>query len=240
MMSDRPEHPEPVPTSTQLAVLPFLAALEGYLAQASDGKDLRVTMHRVMAREKHRYIQQICTYLGSESNLDSVGKQRIRAGRLFPANTGLMGKAIHEKRVFRTKHFENDQALEEELKKDLETTGSGRTVDEVAKSYLSIPFLGSDLSPVLVLYADSQKLNFFADDDRVYAVLNMCEGFCRFFDWLATEEPFSTLRNFLTPDQEFKTTESTAYENVQELIDVDLPKFKFIRSFNYETTSSQA
>ena len=75
-MTDRPfenpfEYPEPVPAATQLAVLPFTAAVAGFLQAGTPDPNLRVTMHRTMAREGRGYLQQLCAYLGP-----IVGPQR--------------------------------------------------------------------------------------------------------------------------------------------------------------------
>lgn len=233
MKTSRPKFPEPVPVATQLAVLPFLAAVEGFLAPHSEGQRLRVTMHRVMAREKHRYIQQVSQYLGH-----GFDKTNQDAGRLFPEGTGLMGKAVKDQQVFRTRHYEAIETLHKDLEIDLKTTGSKKTVDESAVSFLAVPFVGSDEDTVLVLYVDTLTFNFFADNKRVQAVLDMCNGFCRAFDWVTEDEPLQNLRNFFTPEKEFKPGEATAFENLQEKFGVDVPKFKALKSFNFETVAA--
>jgi len=44
-------NPEPVPPAWQLAVLPFLAAVDGYLREEGVVSGLRITVHRAMSRE---------------------------------------------------------------------------------------------------------------------------------------------------------------------------------------------
>ena len=233
MRPNRPEHPEPVPTGTQLAVLPFISAVEGFLTPSANGADFRVTMHRIMAREQHRYIQQICEYLGN-----GIDRSTATAGRLFPQATGLMGKAIEEKNVFRTKQYTSRDALDQDLKQDLVDTGSKKTIESTAVSFLSIPFVGADGQTVLVLYADSFQMNHFTDDALVENITNMCRGFARLLDWLTDEEPLENLRNFLTPEKQFKPGESTAFERLQEAFHTDVPKLKALKSFNFEVTSA--
>lgn len=232
MQKNRPEFPEPVPTGTQLTALPFLSAVEGLLAATSNGSSFRVTMHRVMAREQHRYIQQICEYLGPQ-----IDGSKKSAGRLFPQGTGLMGKTIEEQRVFRTKRYSSLDDLHRELQLDLDDTGSMKQLENSEVSFLSIPIIGSDGQTVLVLYADSFRLNHFADDVLVENTVNMCRGFARFLDWLTDDEPLRNLRNFLTPEKDFKPGQPTAFNRLQEVFDTDVPKLTALKSFNFEVTS---
>lgn len=232
MEKNRPEFPEPVPTGTQLTALPFLSAVEGLLAATSNGNAFRVTMHRVMAREQHRYIQQICEYLGPQ-----IDRSKTNAGRLFPQGTGLMGKTIEDQRVFRTKRYSSLVHLHRDLKLDLDDTGSKKTLEKSEVSFLSIPIIGSDDQTVLVLYADSFQLNHFADDILVENTVNMCRGFARFLDWLTKDEPIKNLRNFLTPERDFKPGQPTDFSRLQEGFDTEVPKLTALKSFNFEMTS---
>ena len=189
-------------------------------------------MHRVMAREKHRYIQQICTYVGSGSY------DQRSAGRLFPAGTGLMGKALSAKRVLRTKPFDSVELLDEALSQDLVDTGSTKKLSEVGKSFLAVPFIGSDERVVLVLYADTKTFGFFADNKHVQDVVDMCDGFRELLDWISKEQPFQNLRNFLTPEMELKASPDTAFPQLYDEYLVEPPQFSNLSSFNFESTSS--
>jgi len=62
-MLDQVFHAEPVPAMSQLAVLPFLSAVEGFLKGGKDVPRLRLTIHRVMSRMNLGYLQQVCPYL---------------------------------------------------------------------------------------------------------------------------------------------------------------------------------
>ncbi|MGD1923180.1 MAG: hypothetical protein ACFB03_03185 [Paracoccaceae bacterium] len=232
MEYSRPQFPEPVPTGTQLVVLPFLAAVEGLITSCAEGDAVRVTMHRIMAREQHRYIQQICEYLGQ-----GFDRSLQSAGRLFPQQTGLMGKAIEDQKVFRTKPYESLDTLKNDLKADLTDTGSSKSVEQSAVSFLSVPFVGADGQTVLVLYVDSYRFNHFADDTLVENTINMCRGFCRMLDWLTEDKPLENLRNFLTPEKDFKPGKPTAFDRLQFSFPSEVPKFKSLRSFNFEMTS---
>lgn len=233
MEYSRPQFPEPVPTGTQLAVLPFLAAVEGFLTASADGEAVRVTMHRVMAREQHRYIQQICEYLGQ-----GFDRSIQSAGRLFPQETGLMGKAIEDQKAFRTKPYDSLAALKKDLVADLKDTGSGKSVEQSAVSFLSVPFIGADRQTVLVLYIDSYCLNHFSDDVLVQNIINMCHGFCRMLDWITEDKPLENLRNFLTPERDFKPGKPTDFRRLQVSFPTDIPTFRFLKSFNFEITSA--
>jgi hypothetical protein len=71
-------NPEPVPPASQLAVLPFLAAVDGYLREDEDVPDLRITVHRAMSREGRGYLQQVCAYLRQDG-----GDWRRKGGPYF-------------------------------------------------------------------------------------------------------------------------------------------------------------
>ena len=62
-------HPEPVPPASQLAVLPFLAAVDGFLRKEAKQPGLRITLHRAMSREGEGYLQQVCGYINDAEEL---------------------------------------------------------------------------------------------------------------------------------------------------------------------------
>lgn len=231
MANEVHKNPEPVPPASQLAVLPFLAAVSGFLRAGREVQDLRITIHRVMSREGQGYLQQLCGYV-DETGLDWRGK----VGRTFPVNEGIMGAAYGSKLVWRTKHFSSREELILQMQRDMKAVGDGRDPNSVAISYLAIPFLNSKLEPTLILYADCKVLNFFADNARVRNVVSMCNGICRLFDWLQ-KEPFPSLRNF--PLQMGKPVQGarTLYISIQEsLNDMKPPQFQEVSSLNYEAT----
>lgn len=121
------------------------------------------------------------------------------------------------------------------LRKDMEATNDNRSLDDVARSYLAIPFLGPEEQVVVVFYADCFDVDFFADNRIVESVRSMCDGFCHLFDW-SQEEPFPTLRNFpLQKGEPIKST-PTLYPTIQEPLALAPPKFKKVTSFNYEAS----
>jgi hypothetical protein len=77
-------NPEPVPPASQLTVLPFLAAVDGYLRDDGDVPGLRITVHRAMSREGKGYLQQVCAYLredGGDCPRDALLSGRSRLDR---------------------------------------------------------------------------------------------------------------------------------------------------------------
>jgi hypothetical protein len=223
------QNPEPVPPASQLAVLPFLAAVDGYLRADGDVPGLRITIHRAMNREGGGYLQQACEYING-AGLDWSGK----VGRTFPVNEGIMGASYGNRRIWRTKHFQSREALLPVLTEDMKNTGDDRDPNTVAISYLAIPFLGEKKEPVLILYADCMFLNFFSDDGRVRYLAAMCNGLCRLFDGLQNR-PFSNLRNFPFPRGEPIQGTRTLYVSIQEALnDIEPPYFRSVPSFNFE------
>lgn len=232
-MSETPyNHAEPVPAASQLAVLPFLAAIDGLLRSDGDIPGLRITMHRFMSRQKEGYLQQTCSYL-REGRVDPTEV----VGRTFAVTTGIIGAAYSSRKIFRTRRFATTDELLAELRKDMTDTNDKKAIDGVAKSYLAIPFVGPDEQVVLILYADCYKLNFFAEDHRIRAIAAMCNGFCSVFDVLQ-RAPFADLRNFPLHTGEPARSDDTVYPRLQEAVDfVPAPRFEKVRSFNYEAAA---
>jgi hypothetical protein len=227
--------PEPVPTISQLAVLPFLSAVDGFLRGGGDIPRLRLTMHRAMSRVDQGYLQQVCAYVGSH---DPDWRNRI--GRVFPVTQGIMGAAFKENKIWRTKAYPDLPSLMSDLEKDAHDNGEPFDPIRAATSFLAIPFLSPSSQAVLIFYADCQAFNFFADDSRVHQVRAMCEGFCRLFDWLQ-EEPFPSIRNFpFQMSVPFRATE-TVYRRVQEAWTQEpAPHFAKVYSFNFEGSNGSA
>jgi hypothetical protein len=233
MKNPFPKNPEPVPSASQLAVIPFLAAVNGLLNISHDVPGLRVTMHRTVNREGQIYLQQMCGYL-KKGILDWEGK----VGRTFPVSFGIMGAAFKDRHVWRTKKFSSLDTFKALLAKDIEETMSGDDADKVAASFLAVPLLGPSDEPVLILYADCDELNFFADDERVANVIAMGRGFCETFDWMQAN-PILNLRNFPHEPGDLGVGEPTVYASVQEpFTGISTPRFKSVVSFNYESAAA--
>lgn len=226
-------NPEPVPPASQLALLPFVAAVDGLL-RGDNSSNLKITVHRAISRQGKGYLQQVCAYL-NEEGADGRG-----VGRVFPVDEGVIGAAFGNRLIWRTKAYTSNAEFEKDLRVSLPASGDNRTPAEVEWSYLAIPFLGPRDQVVLILYAACTELNFFADDDRVRHVATMCNGFCRLFDWLEKSDPFPNLRNFpLEPGEPITGSDRTVYAGIQESLDwLEPPRFKHVPSFNYETSAA--
>src|SRR6516225_9267733 len=221
-------NPEPVPLVSQLAVLPFLAGVDGLLRESGEVPGLRITVHRVMSREGQGYLQQVCAYI-----TDSGADWRGKVGRTFPVTEGIMGAAYEFGRVWRTKSFPTREALILVMHENMKRVGDTRDPNTVAIAYLAIPMLGPQGEVVLILYADCNKLNFFVDDQLIKHVVAMCKGFCKLFDWLQHDLPFPNLRNLPLEKGKPAREKETLYLSIQEQVEkIDPPKFKAVPFFN--------
>lgn len=233
MMDKEYKNPEPVPPASQLAVLPFVAAVDGFLRENGDVPKLRITVHRTMTRASYGYLQQVCGYLRGDE-LDWRGK----VGRLFPVTEGIMGAAFKDRHIWRTKQYSTLNELRADLRKSMLEIGEEGDPETLPVSYLAIPFLSPQDQVVLILYADCNELNFFADDDRIRRVTAMCRGFCRLFDGLQ-KEPFPNLQNFPLLKGEPITEQPNVYPYLHESLDsITPPTFKVVPSFNYEAAAA--
>lgn len=226
---------EPVPAASQLAVVPFLSALLGFLQNAKKDLSLRLTLHRVLVRQNEEYLQQVCDYLGP--------KERSGVGRVFPVDTGIMGAAYQTQQIWRTRPYSRKTQLYKDLIEDLRQTGDSRKVQDLPLSFLAIPFLGPKVkekrSVVMILFGDCYGLNFFADDLRISKIVDMCSGFCSLFDSLEGRA-FSNIRNF--PLVSLRPVPigggPLLYPRLQEqLKGLACPAFKKVASFNYEAAA---
>jgi hypothetical protein len=228
-MLDQVFHAEPVPAISQLAVLPFLSAVEGFLKGGKDVPALRLTIHRVMSRRNLGYLQQLCPYLGM---VDPNWRQKV--GRAFPVTKGIMGAAFKHSCIWRTKEYAHRQQLLEDLANDAVKNGEEINLDTIALSYLAIPLLGPGGQAVIIVYADCREFNFFADDNRVTQVRFMCDALCQLLDWFQ-EEPLPNIRNFPFQKGVPVADQETVYETIQERwTTLNAPRFTKLYSFNLE------
>lgn len=224
-------HPEPVPPASQLAVLPLIAAVDGFLRASGEVPGLRITIHRAMSREGEGYLQQLCAYV-SEGDM-----QWKDVGRIFAANTGIIGAAYDNGCIWRTKQHPDIATLQAALSDAMPKAGDDKKPGTVALSYLAIPFLGPQKQVVLILYADCKALNFFSDDERINRVVDMCRGFCRLYDRLQ-KTPFPNLRNFPLQKGVPVSGNYKVYAIQECLTAIDPPSFVEVKSFNYESSVS--
>jgi hypothetical protein len=224
-VSDEPgkNNPEPVPAATQLAALPFLAAIDGYLRGASPSVNVRLTLHRAMTREGNGYLQQICDYLGTDNLVERTG-----GGRLFPVDVGIVGAACRNAAVMRTKELDSPETLASALEKE--------NPSDPYASWLAVPFLNAKGSPVLVLFASTHRFNYFAEEDRTETIVRMCWGFCRVIEQLS-DRPLPSLRNFAFASADPVTGGQGVY-GLQEIVKGAIPpRFERVQSFNFEASA---
>jgi hypothetical protein len=204
---------EPVPYATQIVALPFVAGVEGLLNVDRKVSKLRVTLHRVVTREGQGYLQQACDY---------VGASETGVGRLFKTDDRMIGVAYRTKAVWRTKRFDTVEQLRD------------RIGPEAPLAYLVVPFISASDGVAAVLFAECDEFNFFADDLRVKAVVDICRGFCALVDRLGVKPP-PEIRNFpFSPAKSTPTGGGPAFDVHEELKPLAPPKFSSIESLNFD------
>lgn len=220
------KYPEPVPSLSQLCALPFVASVDGYLAQTCCLSNTRVTLHRVLTRDGIAYLQQICTYAGPKEF------DHGKAGRVFPANEGIIGKAFTERTIIRTRDHQNDEEWWENYRADREEVQDPRELRQVT-SFLAVPLLDAPAdAAVCVLYVEAGGLNVFTRGCGLQTVLGMCVGFCQLFD-LLQGAPLPRMRNYPLPPGKPYLAQVNAYPRLQEAIkDPAAPRFRQLTSFN--------
>lgn len=218
---------EPVPDGSGLLTLPFLSAVAG-LFQSYTTRAYRVTLHRAMTRSGQKYLQQVAPYA------EDSGPMTTGEGRIFPVDLRIMGSAFTSGKVWRTKRYSDPKQFERDLAADMMATNDARPLSAVARSWLAVPFVVPAHGPALVLFAESQEFNFFADDERVGRVIGMCSGFARLLDSLHSN-PISAVRNYpLGPAGDMKGNDK-AYPTIHEALDSSAsPQLNFLKSFNFE------
>jgi hypothetical protein len=220
---------EPVPAASQLAILPFLSALEGILRSNKAQPTVRLTVHRVMNRGREVYLQQICDYVGSDGG---------GAGRIFAVTTGIIGASFSSGNVFHTRRYSNRVSLVSDLRKDMREGNDPRKVSEVALSYIAVPFIGADGAPIMILYGDSKVLNLFSSA-LVTTIVDACHGLCRVLDRIG-DEGFKGLKNFpliLPGDAKYVRSNRQVYRRLQRSSTIRSPRFEVLTSFNFEAQS---
>lgn len=227
------EHPEPVPSASQLCALPFVSAVSGYLADFLGLSHVRATLHRVMSRDRLAYLQQLCAYAASADALDHTN-----AGRMFASTDGIIGKAFRERAVVRTREFPDEQAWWTAYREDRAGIGETGEGSGHVLSHLAVPMLDkSGGNAICVLFVEAGKLNVFATADHLRAVVGMCHGFCRTLDGLA-RRPLPRVRNYPLPVGCPFTSKETVYTRLQEVLcEPEPPRFKLLTSLNFAPTS---
>lgn len=224
----RYEHPEPVPPPSQLVALPFVSSVAGYLDVTVGCSSVRVTIHRVMTRDGHAYLQQICSYAGGD--LD-----HSRAGRLFVVDEGIIGAAFSGRTIMRTRRYGDEAEWWTDYRADRIAVGDKRPAPAEPISYLAVPFLDATGDAVVcVMYAEAGGLNRFVEaGGHLDAVLGMSAGYCRMLDGMS-DRPLPRVRNYPLPAGRPVGGPSTLYPNLQEPVrDRKPPRLTRLTSFNF-------
>jgi hypothetical protein len=223
------DHGEPVPSATQFAALCFLAGVQGYIGASGGDDALRITLHRTTTIEGELFLQQVAPYLGGNP-LGAMGQ-----GRIFAVTTGAMGEAYRTRKIVRTRHYDAESDLRRDILADMQDTNDARDPASVPLSYLAIPALAPDGKRVVaIVYADTMRFNFFADDDHVRSIREMFSAFCSLLDNLE-QTPVQRIANF--PDAVGKEVTSApgVYRRVQETHERLEPiQFERVKALNYE------
>jgi hypothetical protein len=220
-------NPEPVPYASQLAVLPFIATIAAFIRER-DGGQFRTTVHRIATQGGSAYFQQLCAYLGNHKDHED----QTKAGRLLPVTEGIIGYCYEHKKLARTKHFSSEREFLDARKVDMDRNKESGDVS--IASYLAIPFIGREGELALVLYAECNRFNFFANDEIVKTINTMCTAYAALLDWLCESDALPSFQNFpLEPGTPLKR-KPTVYRSVQQLMDLHAPTFRKLAAFNFE------
>lgn len=224
-MSSPPKFPEPVPELSQLVGLAFLSPIAGYLRHVN-ANEFRLTLHRTVVRNDEVYFQQLTPYL-------TEGGTTTGAGRLFPLDTGIVGASFDTQSILRTRFVQDVAVFEQALLKSMRNSGDPSSLSDMkARSWLSIPFLGSG-QPPLVLFADSTKHGFFSADEVVTSINAMCIEFGRLLDALALH-PYGSTRNHELAGVAAATGGPRVYGDLHETFGEAPPTLKNLQTFNFE------
>lgn len=241
-MSTNPDTYEDIAETTQLLVIPFLAGIAGILSVWGKQTGYRVTLHRTMCRHDKVYLQQTVNYIASSKSAERG------SGRIFPVDRGIIGAAFRSQKMHHTAQFASDGELVASLGEDMRRSGDERQIEDVAYSYLAIPFLGTPesitpceendkLVPLAVLYAECYKENIFSDRALLRLLSAQCKQFSEQLDRI-DGAILSHIRNFSYPiyDKSLELSGDSPYEKLNSIPDLDYtpPVFRNLKSINFQ------
>lgn len=216
---------EPVPDLSKLMALSFLAGISGAL-RAEEAVAVRLTLHRVMTRGPSAYLQQICPYLPTSRFKESD------AGRIFSVDEGIMGEAYSTCSIWRTKYYSSPDVFEGDLISARMAVGESADLPK-ARSWLAIPFIGQDGEPVMILFAESERFNFFSSDDIVHGIIDACNGFSEFLNLMNHDGP-DIAKNYPLDKGIPAKGKKTVYRGIHEKIANHQVKTRLaFRSYNF-------
>jgi hypothetical protein len=172
---DTKDSPDAVHEGLYAAVSAVHHMLSKYCATRECGADLRATFHRVVPPVKDPMeIEQIINYVGGSGE---------GAGRTFPVNAGITGRAIRNRTPF---DMSSETGTDEQLRDELVnawgyTAAQARRLTPGRYSALAIPVLdASRQHAVGVIYLDSSDRALFARNDVMEIVGAGCEAISDF------------------------------------------------------------
>lgn len=216
---------EPVPEVSQLLASSFLGGLSGAL-KADGEANFKCTLHRIMSRAGHAYLQQVCGYFPSSRFKESD------VGRIFDVDTGIMGKAFQTTQTWRTKHFPNSSKYEENLAAAMKRASDPSLIEDVGRSWLAVPLLNTHGDPVLIFYAESKAVNYFASDYVVDAILRACGGFTATLNILAKSD-IGVAKNYPLNRGELALGKGGAYDVHESYTGGPVPNALDFESYNF-------
>jgi hypothetical protein len=133
---------------------------------------LRITIHRVVSAGKdHGGVEEL------EQLLPYVGGTGAPAGRRFSIRSGVIGKAVREKKVIAVVcESESYQGFLKELIREWAyTEDEARKLTPDRRAWMAVPILAADESVAAVVYLDSSVRDLFTPA-LVQLIVNGCHG----------------------------------------------------------------
>jgi len=153
------------------ALYVLYAAIFAKMDETPADRRLRITVHRVVPRKgaPSEELEQIVPYVG--------GGVRSGVGRTFSIRSGVIGRAVREKKPFAASHDAPDRAqfVQELVSKWGYTEHDAEQVSLERRAWMAVPILGSPKEVVAVIFLDSDNEAFFTSDLQSFIVLS-CEA----------------------------------------------------------------
>jgi hypothetical protein len=129
---------------------------------------LRITIHTPI--DHNRKLEQLLDYVGDD-------QKRQTAGRTFPVQSGIIGKAFRSKQalVAKRKNSDSRKYVEELVEEWGYTPEDAAQRDMSSMTWMAVPLEGKDGSIDGIVYLDATDAEFF-DDTKKNLVIYACVG----------------------------------------------------------------
>jgi len=135
--------------------------------------DPRLRLTVLAPTESGKELEQVLDYVG-----DPRGGRT--AGRRFPVQSGISGKAYREKKAYAGTRSDNyDNYVDELVGKWAYTEQDARKLDQLARSWMAVPLVNARKEVEGVVYIDAARPNFF-DEPVDKIVVQGCVGIALF------------------------------------------------------------